>query len=81
MSPEELAEIARQRSAFMPSPQLLHKLVEMGFSLGKVPDSALVMMHSRHFLSVGVTKRRRWSDRGVSLTRRPGWVMIAPVLR
>jgi hypothetical protein len=52
MSPEELAEIARQRSAFMPSPQLLHKLVEMGFSLGKVPsDSARVMNDAQPSLS------------------------------
>lgn len=32
---EELAAIEKQRSAFMPSPQLVHQLVEMGFELGQ----------------------------------------------
>ena len=36
LTEEEMAAITKQRSAFMPEPQLVHQLVEMGFELGKV---------------------------------------------
>jgi hypothetical protein len=41
LTEEELAVIEKQRSAFMPEPQLVHQLVEMGFELGEC-DAALL---------------------------------------
>ncbi len=45
LSDQELAAIEKQRSAFMPSPQLVHQLVEMGFELGKCCVSTMHCFH------------------------------------
>jgi|EP01043_Picozoa_sp_COSAG02_P010172 hypothetical protein len=50
LSDQELAAIEKQRSAFMPSPQLVHQLVEMGFELGK---RCVFTMRSWHEFQVG----------------------------